>query len=208
VPDHLKIDNIEDQAHKNFLHNLKTEEREKDSYDFIQGPESSITRDLLEKIALLKQPQKRSPLECSVLLDTHLKDQMCAFRLGQYLIDRGIQPFINQENGGPKSNINLFEERLKQVSVLIIFYGSVAEEWIRERINSVLQFAAKQIINTKQCTLKSCGIVLTPPQKSVEAIHLEQSLFRIHLIDNSQCDDIDAKLLTPLFEDLNWGVKL
>ncbi|NIO87400.1 MAG: hypothetical protein GTN53_42775, partial [Candidatus Aminicenantes bacterium] len=104
VPEQLKIDKIEDEAHKNFLYNLKTEERKKDTYDFIQGPETSITRDLLEKISLLKTPPKRAPLEYSVLLDTHLKDQMCAFRLGQYLIDKGIQPFINQENGGPKSN--------------------------------------------------------------------------------------------------------
>jgi hypothetical protein len=49
---------------------------------------------------------------------------------------------------------------LKQVSRLIIIFGTVAEEWVRARLGEAVKIAI-----TAGCPLQVCGIYFAPPRR-------------------------------------------
>ncbi len=55
--------------------------------------------------------------------------------LSKYLLERNVTPYVNPEADDPSKNIRVLEERLKQVSRLIVVFGNVAEEWVRARLS-------------------------------------------------------------------------
>jgi hypothetical protein len=177
-----KMESIDDDGYREFLSGIETGSREERKYDFIRGSPATIVREILEKVTELKA--HAIPLECSpaaALLDTHFKDQLYALELSRFLLERQVQPYINPEEDDPRKNLSLFEERLKQVSLLIIFFGNVAEEWVRARLA-----AALQIVVAEGYPLKACGVYLAPPCKPKSSFQLWQKLLPIELMDNTE----------------------
>lgn len=192
VPRTLEPDSIDDDGYKQFLIKTENGSREDRDYDFIRGSPATIAGEVLEKIAGLKARSRLlDDLPMAALLDTHLKDQLHAFELSRFLLQRFVQPYINPEEDDPRKNLKLFEERLKQVSLLIVFFGDVSVEWVRARLA-----AALQIVIAQGCPLKACGVYLAPPHKSNPEILLEQKLIPIELMDNSE--GFDPATVTPL----------
>jgi hypothetical protein len=64
---------------------------------------------------------------------------------------------------------------------LIIFFGNVAEEWVRARLA-----AALQIVVAEGYPLKACGVYLAPPCKPKSSFQLWQKLLPIELMDNTE----------------------
>jgi hypothetical protein len=165
VPKALDLQTIEDENYRGFLDQLENGRRGEATYSFIRESPGSITREILAKLNQLKieKENPRPPLSAT-LLDTHQKDQPYAYDLGRFLYDqRGINAYVNPEEDDPQKNIALFQEMLRRVSVLVIVFGQVAGEWVRERVNTALQIAINQ-----NFPLKLCGIYLTPSANGQE----------------------------------------
>jgi hypothetical protein len=197
VPQQLTEEAVEDEAYKQFLGRLENGPRTESKYEFVRGAPSTITRDILQKMEELRSlaaPRQASP--AAALLDTHFKDQLHTLELSKFLLDRQVIPLINPAEDDPRRNLKLFEERLKQVSLLIIFYGSVAEEWVRARLAAALQIAIAQ-----NCPLKACGVYLAPPRKASANFQLGQRLFPVELMDHT--DRFNAGSVAPLLERMN-----
>ena len=162
VPQSLSRESIEDENYAAFLDRLENGPRDRAKYDFQREMPSSIAREILAKVDSLKARLQAPPLASlnATLLDTHVKDQMHAFEVGQYLLKHNVQPYINPQEDDPAKNDNLFRERLKQVGVLIIFYGAVTMEWVRARLAVALQIAVAE-----GCPLRACGVYVAPPRK-------------------------------------------
>jgi hypothetical protein len=156
---------------------------------------SSITREILEKINQIKESSESTAAPTAALVDTHFRDQLHALELIRFLSEKNIQPFINPEEDDPRKNMKILEERLKQVSKLIIVYGSVTEEWVRARLG-----AAVQIAITENCPLKSCAIYYASPQRKSAGGNFNLGFFPIYKFDNS--DLSDPKTLAHLLEGI------
>lgn len=182
APQGLSRESIEDERHAAFLDRLENSASESSTYDFQREMPSSITRHILAKIDELKS-QRESAASASadaMLLDTHMKDQVHAFELGQYLLKHHVQPYINPQEDDPGKNLNLFSERLRQVAGLIIFYGAVTEEWVRARLAVALQIAVAE-----GYPLRACGVYIAPPHKPNPARKLSLPLVPVEWMDHT-----------------------
>lgn len=182
VPQGLARDSIEDEAYATFLDRLENGPRDNARYDFQREMPSSITRQVLAKVESLKSQRQPAPFvpPNATLLDTHVKDQMHAFEVGQYLLRHNVQPYINPQEDDPGKNLNLFSERLKQVGILIIFYGAVTMDWVRARLALALQIAVAE-----GCPLRACGVYVAPPHKLDAGSRLSLPLVPVEWMDNT-----------------------
>lgn len=96
-------------------------------------------------------------------------------------MERQVQPFINPQEDDPRKNLNLFAERLKQSAILIVFFGSVAEEWVRERLG-----AAFQIAIAEGYPIQACGVYMAPPRKNGQGQRLSLPMVPIEWMDHTQ----------------------
>ena len=129
----------------------------------------------------------------SALVDTHFKDQLHALDLIRYLSDRNVQPFINPEEDDPRKNIRILEERLKQVTKLIIVFGSVTSDWVRARLG-----AAVEIAITEGCPLKACAIFYAGARRKNTDGDFRLGLFPVYTFEASDLNNPLA--LKPLLD--------
>jgi hypothetical protein len=194
VPQTTLAEAIEDETQRGFLDRLENGARGERHYDFVRGSPCSIAREVMEKIGQLRTAATTNAAPVpAALLDTHLKDQLHAFQLSQFLLENQVQPYINPQEDDPRKNLNLFEERLKQVGILIVFWGSVAENWVRARLG-----AAVQIAIAENCPLQACGVYVAPPKKKGADMQLGQRLFPVELMDHTE--RFDPALVSRLLE--------
>ena len=182
IPQNLAIDSIEDERHREFLQKLENGNRER-AYDFQRELPSSITRQILAKVEALKSQvqSKEAPAVDSTLLDTHIKDQIHAFELGQYLLKRQVQPYIVPQEDDPTRTENLFSESLKRAAILIVIYGTVTVEWVRARLAHALQIA----LMTEGCQLRACGVYMAPPHKPDTTNQFSIPAVPVHWMDHT-----------------------
>jgi hypothetical protein len=152
---------IESKSQSDFLTRLENREfpnQRQADYRFVRGTPGTAPRDIMEEIErIIKQREESTRSPSAALLDIHLKDQLYTQDLSPILLDRIEHLFIHREKDDPQKRMADFQERLKQVSVLIIIFGKVAGEWVQARLISALQIAAAE-----KCPLKLCGIYLPP----------------------------------------------
>jgi hypothetical protein len=193
VPNTLELETVEDAGYRSFIDQLQNGHRGNSNYCFIKGSASSIGRELTE---ILERPavgaQNGKPAGVSgALVDTHLKDQLHAFTLSQFLIQKSIQPYINPEEDDPQKNMKVLEERLKQVNKLIVIFGDVAEQWVRARLAVAVQIAI-----TARVQLKTCGVYFAPPRKRGPDKIFDLPFLPVYEFDNS--DISNPQYLGPM----------
>jgi hypothetical protein len=176
IPRRVNIDRIEDPHHKQFLKEIEVTPADS-AYSFVRGLPSDLVSTILEKIKQVETQLNPAANPRAALLDVHAKDQLHALELGRFLLQHEVQPFINPEEDDPRRNLGLLEERLKQVRAFIVFYGSVTEKWVVERL-----LAALKIAFDKNYPLKAFGICATPPHTKAD-IKFNQPFVRVHVMD-------------------------
>lgn len=132
---------IQDQGYRDFLAGLENGERDKSSYTFQRDPVNAVPEEIIKRIKELQTPPTRT-IASSALLETHRKDQLHALDLYPLLLQKALQPYINPDDDDPGENVSTFQRLVSQISVLIIIFGSVASDWVQERLISSLQLAA------------------------------------------------------------------
>jgi hypothetical protein len=159
------IGTLDDKRHAAFLEKLETKRGDWPPYDFQRDMPSSLSTQILARVESLKtQTPMNGALtgaSFSTVLDTHIRDQAHTFQLYQYLAKQDSPPLLVPEGDDPKQSLSFFTECLRKAGVLIIFYGSVGVDWVRERLHGALQIAVAE-----NCPLKLCGVYVAPPQTS------------------------------------------
>ncbi|HJQ23353.1 MAG TPA: toll/interleukin-1 receptor domain-containing protein [Blastocatellia bacterium] len=193
VPKALDLVSLEDGTYKEFLDRLENGERSDATYKFLRGLPAELPREILDEIecARRRPPADAAPL--AALVDTHFKDQLYALDLIRYLSEKNVQPYINPEEDDPRKNIRILEERLKQVTKLIIVFGSVTSEWVRARLG-----AAVEIAITEGCPLKACGVFYAGARRKSVDSDFRLGLFPVYTFDTADLGNPQA--LKPLLE--------
>ena len=181
VPNTLDLETVEDPGYKSFIDELQNGNRGASNYSFIKGSATSIGREVTE---MLQRPtvgeQNGKPAGATAaLVDTHMKDQLHAYWLGQFLLGNSIQPYINPEEDDPQKNMKVLEERLKQVNKLIVIFGDVAEQWVRARLAVAVQIAI-----TARVQLKACGVYYAPPRQRGPSNIFDLPFLPVYEFDN------------------------
>jgi len=187
VPKALDLVMLEDGTYKEFLDRLENGERSEATYKFLRGLPAELPREILDEIeaAQRRPPADAAPL--AALVDTHFKDQLYALDLIRFLSDRNVQPYINPEEDDPRKNIRILEERLKQVTKLIIVFGSVTSEWVRARLG-----AAVEIAITEGCPLKACGVFYAGARRKGTDSDFRLGLFPVYTFDTADLGNPQA----------------
>jgi hypothetical protein len=154
----VDIPSIRDDGYREFLSGLENGERDKGRYTFLREPASSVPDEIIKKLNELRSSNGHSGLSESALVEMHRKDQLHALELYPVLVDKDLQTFINPDDDDPSSNYDTFQRLVSQISFLIIIFGTVASDWVRERLISSLQLAA----TIEPRRLKLCGIYAPP----------------------------------------------
>jgi hypothetical protein len=197
VPPSLALKDITTEAHRNFLEELENGRRDEKSYDFIREPPERLVQVILEKLERLEIAPTPPDTADAILLETHVKDQKFAFELGSYLLESGLQPFIHQETDDPEAGIRAFEDQLARVKKLVVFFGQVSRRWVESRLEFVLQFVARQVVNAGRSSLDACYVYLLPPEK-IEPVSLGPRIFKIEILDDSGSAGFRRETAAPL----------
>jgi hypothetical protein len=184
VPQSLDVQNIEDEAHREFLSRLEDGKRDVTGYKFIREPQSAITREIINRLDELKRESAAKNDDSAVLLETHLKDQLHAFDLGRTLTELKIRLHLHSEGDEPGAGVGAFEDSLKKVDRLIIVFGSVDEYWVRGRLGDAVKFAI-----TARHPLKTCSVYFAPPRNKSNNGEFKLPLLPVYEFDSRDLAD-------------------
>lgn len=198
TPKHLKYENFEDEDYKAFLQSLENDHREEKKYEFIRSDQTNLVDLILEKITYIQQEKQDKVDYASILLDTHQKDQLFAFELGQYLNRKGIKIEFNQESRNPLVSLHNFEEYLQHVRNLVIIFGQVTSDWVLERLKKTIKLVSTQLITFNEATLENLWIYLLPSSNITGEMAKLEKLFKIKYLDNRHSSKLDESVVEPL----------
>jgi len=197
----LDTNTIEDESHRALLNQYEHGSRDGARYDFVRGTSTLLVPQILEKLEQLQKEQKGVDNSGrAVLLDTHLKDQLYALELGRLLLENKMQPYINPQEDDPNGNLDAFEARLRQVTSLVILYGSVNETWVRHRLAAAVQLSV-----VKNLPVQSFWVLLVPPEKQDKSLNFQLGPVAARLIDNSRSIALDPATIVPLYRPARAG---
>lgn len=198
VPADLNIETVEEENYRNFLHDLENGNLLATGYKYVRSTKSELTQqviDMAKDVYTRWSGQQDGKL--SVLIDTHFNDQLYALELSKGLLENEIQPFINPQEGDPQKNASILEDRIRQVSKLIFFYGKISRDWVVERMK-----AAIQLVVSKKYPIKEFFVLMLPPHKDPDPLALDQSAVRINVINNSDALQLDPNALQQIFNSI------
>ncbi|MBN2089402.1 toll/interleukin-1 receptor domain-containing protein [candidate division KSB1 bacterium] len=195
VPKNLSLTAEPDDTGAAFIHELENNPRTKKNFTFMRSeyPEFySVVKQKLEEINRLIQT---STEDNAILLDNHHKDQLFAFELGTYLMREGLDVVFNQESRNPVETLYNYERSLEQVRHLIIVFGMVDCNWVKQRIQKITQYMATHI---DQFKIDNCWLYLVPPEKRCEELPTFPKLLKIEVVDGSHTKTFEAAVLAPV----------
>ena len=178
LPRDLDLAAIDDEAQGAFLQGLERGEGG-GAYDFIRGVRADLAGQILEKVKVLRsaaETELGDGDEASCLLVTHDKDRAHMQPVAGKLMITGIEPYINQKASEPKALLDFFEQRLREVGSLIVFYGDVSREWVRERLDTAIKILATEHLDLK------LAVFAAPPEKPPKDLSFSWGPIRIETL--------------------------
>ena len=180
LPRALDLATIEDSEHRDFLQSLERGDARVGSYDFIRGVRADLVRQIQDKIEWRRPMPEDEPLSLELdracLLVTHAKDTAHTLPVAGTLKGEGFEPVINHEVNEPNLMLKVFEDRLRQVASLIVFYGDVRREWVRERLDLAIKVGISEKLNFR------LAVFAAPPEKLPEETNFSQGFVRIETL--------------------------
>ena len=108
-------------------------------YELVKCLQTDFINSVIERIARCRKPATVQSGNLSYLIDTHQKDQRFAFKLADFLSEKGAAIDFNQESQDPGISLTKFEQSVTQVKNLILISGKVGTAWVVGRIKENLQ---------------------------------------------------------------------
>jgi hypothetical protein len=187
----------EEKAYRAFIGELAGGSRGKANYEFVQGAPSEIAHEIRDRMERRKAAAPvKATAHPAVLLDYHPKDEPYFYDVYQFLDQHGIQPRLNRAVDDPRGNAGRFEEQLERVNGMIVIFGSVARDWVLERV-----WAAARSVALRRYPIRAFGIYLAPPHKEEGGLPDDWRPLNVYPIDNT--DGFNENSFGPLIAELN-----
>ena len=201
VPDSLRTEAVEDDAHRAWLQDLQDGARSGASYEFVRATPRALLDLISQKLQALEQRSVQPQQALSFLIDTHQIDQRYAYRLADLLADKGADVDFNKESQDPTQSLTNFEQAVRRARNLIILFGQVASGWLHGRIKTAVRVLWEQLASEPMFTLENVWVLLLPGSDGSTAIPRFPPLIKVSVLDNSRSETIDldvvAQMLAP-----------
>jgi hypothetical protein len=155
----------------------------------------SLIRERIDQC--LQQPDV-SETHLSYLIDTHQKDQRYAFKLADFLMQKGAEVDFNHESRDPTVSLVKFEQSVKNVKNLILVCGMVGPAWLVGRIKKAFKVISEQFEFDNQSSLEHIWLFLAPHGAGRPELPSFPPLIHIDILDNSRSDQIDPQVTARL----------
>ncbi len=162
VPRDLDLAKIKHASHAAFLRGLERGENGGGACDFIRGMRAELAGEIQDKVELLRPASETAATNgngASCMLVFHTKDMPHMLPVASQLTDEGAAPYLNHDESEPQAVLDLFEDRVRQVASLIIFYGEVQREWVRKRLEAAIKIRAREQLELR------LAVFAAPPEK-------------------------------------------
>lgn len=198
LPSDLDIAAVENEEQRRFLQSCENRPRELGQYEFVKCLQSDFVSLIRERIDQCLQQTDVSDTHLSYLIDTHQKDQRYAFKLADFLMDKGAAVDFNHESRDPTVSLIKFEQSVKNVKNLILVCGKVGPAWLVGRIKKAFKVISEQFEYDNQSSLEHIWLFLAPHGAGRPEIPSFPPLIHIDILDNSQSDHIDPQVTARL----------
>jgi len=204
VPSDLDIATIENEDQRRFLEDCENRPRALGQYEFVRCLQSEFVNLVGEHIAGISEAARDETRRLSYLIDTHQKDQRYAYRLAEFLLDKGAEVDFNQESFDPLVSLVKFEQSVKRVKNLVLICGQVAPAWLVGRIKKAFKAICEQFETEEKPGLEHIWLFLTPTSSGKPDLPDFPALININILDNSRSKEIDPQVTSQL---LSAGAK-
>ncbi len=198
VPSDLDIAGVDNDDQRRFLHNCETRPRTLGQYEFVKCLQSEFVSLVGERIAQCRQQTDDQARRLSYLIDTHQKDQRYAFKLADFLLEKGAEVDFNHESRDPTISLEKFEQSVKSVKNLILVCGTVGPAWLIGRIKKAFKAISEQFEFENRSSLEHIWLFLAPHGAGRPDLPSFPPLIHIDILDNSQSDNIDPQVTSRL----------
>lgn len=198
VPRELSIEALNDQTQRDFLRKLEHGKRSGESFEFVRSEQAEISRNVIARAARLGQKEEAlvdASFPC--LLSTHAKDTEHLLKVASLLANKCRPLYLDQYADEPKDILRSFEERVRKVATLIVVFGSVSRDWVKERIDAAVKIAALEDLAL------NIAVFLGPPTKSPDDLTFDRGHLNVHLFDNT--DDFRPGPILAFFDQIADG---
>lgn len=198
VPSDLDIATVENEKQRRFLQNCETRPRTLGQYEFVKCLQSDFVSLVRERIDQCRQQTDNRAQQLSYLIDTHQKDQRYAFKLADFLMEKGAEVDFNHESRDPTVSLIKFEQSVKSVKNLVLVCGKVGQAWLVGRIKKAFKVISEQFEFENQSSLEHIWLFLAPHGAGKPDLPAFPPLIHIDILDNSHSGDIDPQITTRL----------
>jgi TIR domain len=198
VPSDLDIAAVEDEEQRRFLQTCETRPRTLGQYEFVKCLQSDFVNLVRERIDQIRQQTNDPARHPSYLIDTHQKDQRYAFKLADFLMEKGAEVDFNHESRDPTVSLIKFEHSVKNVKNLVLVCGKVGPAWLIGRIKKAFKVISEQFEFENRTSLEHIWLFLAPHSAGRPDLPAFPPLIHIDILDNSQADNIDPRITARL----------
>jgi hypothetical protein len=167
-------------------------------YEFIKCLQSDFVSLVRERIDQCRQQTEDPARYPSYLIDTHQKDQRYAFKLADFLMEKGAEVDFNHESRDPTVSLVKFEQSVKNVKNLVLVCGKVGPAWLIGRIKKAFKVISEQFEFENRSSLEHIWLFLAPRSAGRPDLPSFPPLIHIDILDNSQSDHIDPQITARL----------
>ena len=195
IPKKMKMDEVDNARHRNFLKGLQDNKSDTDQYTLIR--ELSVSGILTEIQDRLKPPVLMEKLERgnSVFLDFHEVDTKLAIEMSTFFFRQNVNTFLCMNGTSPSDTMQTFESTLKEVNSVMIILGSVAADWVKERLNKAIETILRE-----ECPVTKLGIYVAP-QVSYAGLQIKQRFLQVQFLDDSQSHSFNPATIMPFLKN-------
>jgi hypothetical protein len=200
LPADLDIEAVEESQQRQFLGHCQNRPRHLTQYELVKCLQADFINLVIERIARCRQPAPDPSRNLTYLIDTHQKDQRFAFKLADFLSEKGAEVDFNQESQDPAISLAKFEQSVKRVRNLILVSGKVGTAWVVGRIKKAFKALSEQFESENQSALEYIWVFLAPPSGGRSELPVFPPLIHVNILDNSRSDSIDPDLTAKLLK--------
>lgn len=196
VPETMHADDMEDEEHAQWLHELENGERQTSGFHFVRSSRQAFIDQVMQMLDELEKHQIPAAVNSRFLIDTHPKDQRYAYKLADILAGRDIDVDFNKESSDPVRSLENFEQAVREVQHLIIVFGQVAPQWVRGRVQTAVKVITDQF---DASNLEGISVFMLPHCQGRETLRFPP-FFPVQCLENPHESEIDSSVIDTLLK--------
>jgi hypothetical protein len=172
IPDTVDLEHLDDPEYAKRLQELVHMPRAARQFELVVADRNQLAPEVMAKLERLKQARPAITVSeaaggqpQTALVDVHPSDLAHAQDLLRYLSSRNVAWAMTSSQASPSGALSAFEAALANVRLYIVVYGSVAREWVDNRLNAAIQRGA-----APESVTRCIGVYLAPPLKPADDI--------------------------------------